>query len=42
MVRTNVATADELDDLLDQMRQLAEDESILIAQACLPGVIAVK
>jgi len=42
MVRTHVATADELKDLLDQMRQLAEDESILIAQACLPGVIAVK
>jgi hypothetical protein len=28
--------------LLDEMRQAGMDERILIAQACLPGVIAVK
>jgi len=41
-VRTGLATADGLNDLLDEMRQVAADERILIAQACLPGVIAVK
>jgi ubiquinone/menaquinone biosynthesis C-methylase UbiE len=41
-VRTGVATEDELKGLLDEMRQVAEDESVLIAQACLPGVVAVK
>jgi hypothetical protein len=42
MVRTGVVTAAELDDLLAEMRQVAADERVLIAQACLPGVIAVK
>jgi ubiquinone/menaquinone biosynthesis C-methylase UbiE len=42
IVRTGVATADELNDLLEEMRQLAADERILIAQACLLGVVAVK
>ena len=42
MIRTAVATADELQDLLDGMRAVASEHSALIAQACLPGVIAVK
>jgi SAM-dependent methyltransferase len=42
MVRTGVLTADEMAGLLDEMRQAGMDERILIAQACLPGVIAVK
>jgi hypothetical protein len=28
--------------LLEEMRETAADESVLIAQACLPGVIATK
>jgi ubiquinone/menaquinone biosynthesis C-methylase UbiE len=42
LVREGVATEDELKGLLEEMRQVAEDESVLIAQACLPGVVAVK
>jgi ubiquinone/menaquinone biosynthesis C-methylase UbiE len=42
ILRTGVATADELTGLLDEMRRLAEDESVLIAQWCLSGVIAIK
>jgi SAM-dependent methyltransferase len=41
-VREGVATEDELKSLLAEMRETAEDERVLIAQACLPGVIAVK
>jgi hypothetical protein len=37
-----VATEDELEGLLEEMREIAEDERVLIAQACLPGVVAVK
>jgi hypothetical protein len=40
--RTGVATEDELEGLLEEMREIAEDERVLIAQACLPGVVAVK
>jgi ubiquinone/menaquinone biosynthesis C-methylase UbiE len=42
MIRTGVASADELQDLLGGMGELASDNHTLIAQACLPGVIAVK
>jgi ubiquinone/menaquinone biosynthesis C-methylase UbiE len=42
MIRTGVASADELQDLLDGMREVASDNRALIAQACLLGVIAVK
>ncbi len=42
MVRTGVATAEELNELLKQMRAIAQDGSVLIAQACLPGIVAVK
>ena len=42
MVRTGVLTAAEMADLLDEMRQAGMDERVLIAQACLVGVIAVK
>jgi 2-polyprenyl-3-methyl-5-hydroxy-6-metoxy-1,4-benzoquinol methylase len=41
-VRNGVATEDELKDLLHQMRETADDETVLIAQACLPGVVAIK
>jgi ubiquinone/menaquinone biosynthesis C-methylase UbiE len=42
VVRTGAATEDDLKGLLEEMRQVAEDESVMIAQACLPGVVAVK
>jgi hypothetical protein len=42
IARAGVATADHLQHLLEEMRQAAADERVLIAQACLPGVIAVK
>jgi SAM-dependent methyltransferase len=42
MVRTGVAIEDELKGLLEEMRETAKDESVFIAQACLPGVVAVK
>lgn len=42
MMRTGVATEDELKGLLKETHELAEDETVLIAQACLPGVVAVK
>jgi ubiquinone/menaquinone biosynthesis C-methylase UbiE len=42
VVRTAVATEPELQDLLQQMRETAADETVLIAQACLPGIIATK
>lgn len=42
MVRTGVAAESELNELLKEMGEFAEDEHTLIAQACLPGVIAVK
>ncbi len=42
VVRTGVATEDELEGLLKEMRETAEDERVLIAQACLPGVVAIK
>jgi hypothetical protein len=41
-VRNGVATEEELKGLLIEMRETAEDESVLIAQACLPGVIAIR
>jgi hypothetical protein len=37
-----VATEDELKRLLEEMREAAENESVLIAQACVVGVVAVK
>jgi ubiquinone/menaquinone biosynthesis C-methylase UbiE len=42
VVRTGVATESELKGLLEEMRETAADESVLIAQACLPGIIATK
>jgi hypothetical protein len=42
VARTGVATEDELEGLLEEMREIAEDERVLIAQACLPGVVAGK
>jgi hypothetical protein len=42
VVRTGVAAENELKALLEQMREAAENERVLIAQACLPGVVAVK
>jgi ubiquinone/menaquinone biosynthesis C-methylase UbiE len=42
VARTGVATEDELKRLLKEMRETAEDERVLIAQACLPGVVAIK
>lgn len=42
IVRAGVATEDELTRTLEEMRRLAEDERVLIAQWCMPGVIAVK
>jgi hypothetical protein len=42
MVRAGVASPDELQTLLEEMRAVAADHHALIAQACLPGVIAVK
>jgi SAM-dependent methyltransferase len=41
-VRNGVATEDELKGLLMEMRETADDERVLIAQACLPGVVAIK
>ena len=40
--RTGVATEAELKQLLEEMQGIAQDESVLIAQACLLGVIAIK
>jgi hypothetical protein len=42
MIRTGAATEDELKGLLKEIHELADDETVLIAQACLPGVVAVK
>ena len=42
MMRAGVASADELQELLDGMQAAGADYDVLIAQACLPGVIAVK
>ena len=42
LVRTGVATEDELKGLLKEMQGTAEDVRVLIAQACLPGVAAIK
>jgi hypothetical protein len=42
VVRTGVATESELKGLLEEMRETAAHESVLIPQACLPGVIAIK
>jgi ubiquinone/menaquinone biosynthesis C-methylase UbiE len=42
MVRTRAATQVELDLLFSQMRLYADDPTSLIAQACLPGIIARK
>jgi ubiquinone/menaquinone biosynthesis C-methylase UbiE len=42
VVRTGAATEEELSGLLEKMRQDAENERVLIAQACLPGVVAIK
>jgi len=42
MIRTGVASPDELQELLQGMRAAAADPRVLIAQACLPGIIAVK
>jgi hypothetical protein len=42
VLRTGVATEDELKGLLKEMQETAEDERVLIGQACLPGVVAIK
>jgi hypothetical protein len=42
VLRTGVATEDELKGLLKQMQETAEDERVSIAQACLPGVVVIK
>jgi ubiquinone/menaquinone biosynthesis C-methylase UbiE len=42
LVRMGVATEGELKGLLEEMREVAKDERVLIAQACLPGVVAIK
>jgi ubiquinone/menaquinone biosynthesis C-methylase UbiE len=42
MVLKGVATEDEWEGLFHEMREVAADEGTYIAQACLPGVIAVK
>jgi SAM-dependent methyltransferase len=42
VVRMGLATEGELKGLLEEMREVAKDERVLIAQACLPGVVAVK
>ncbi|MGB6974998.1 MAG: methyltransferase domain-containing protein [Terracidiphilus sp.] len=39
---TGVATEDELKGIVEEMRRLAEDERVLIAQWCSPGIIARK
>jgi hypothetical protein len=36
------AAMDELISMLHEMRRLADDERVLMAQCCMPGVIAVK
>jgi SAM-dependent methyltransferase len=41
-VRTGRATQEELSALLEEMAQVAADEHTLIAQACMPSVIAIK
>ena len=40
--RNGIATQDELNGILDELRALAEDQSVLIAQWCSPGIIAMK
>ncbi len=40
--RTDIATQAELNSILDEMRVLAEDDGVLIAQWCSPGIIARK
>jgi len=42
ILRSGVSSVEELESVLAEMRRLAEDERVLIAQWCLPGVIAVK
>ena len=42
ILRVGGATEEELIGQLGELRRLAEDERVLIAQWCLPGVIAVK
>ncbi len=42
MRRTDTATQAELNGILDEMRALAEDDGVLIAQWCSPGIIARK
>jgi hypothetical protein len=41
-VKNGVATQDEVDRQLAEMAELAADDHRLIAQACLPGVLARK
>lgn len=40
--REDIATPAELNSIIDEMRALAEDEGVLIAQWCSPGIIARK
>jgi len=42
IVRVGVAPKDELISMLHEMRRLADDERVPMAQWCMPGVIAVK
>ena len=40
--RNEIATPAEMNGMLDELRALAEDESVLIAQWLSPGIIARK
>jgi SAM-dependent methyltransferase len=40
--RSDIATPAELNSIIDELRMLAEDDGVLIAQWCSPGIIARK
>jgi hypothetical protein len=40
--RNNIETPAELNSIIDELRALAEDETVLIVQRCSPGIIALK
>jgi SAM-dependent methyltransferase len=42
ILKNGITTEDELNSIVDEMRRLAEDERVLMAQWCSPGVIARK
>jgi ubiquinone/menaquinone biosynthesis C-methylase UbiE len=41
-LKNEIATEEELNGIVEEMRRLAEDERVLMAQWCSPGVIAKK